>query len=1583
MRVKIPLVSCANLPEAIHSLTIFNNVDEIQKEKAMKVTAGLLPIFLIASLMPAHADETHDVMVGQIFSKQLTMCNGVYSLVKESSMGVFDAIGLTGTGSLTYEPRDGRAGIFMIRCDEGSKKKEERFTFRVQRPALVEQTLSLGNKACESINLSTGNSPFYTSYHLSAYGSAQNGTATIDGKTLTYCKEKNVSTDALKYYGLLDYTSGEVFNANVVINMQPAVFATRDISVAAPSNGVVVFDFQDYYRDQQINGKPLFRNFQFCGQTPSQGTASYNGWTFQAAQYVFDPKTVSGSDAFEYCVIDNGGNISAPAKITVNFAAPINIILDDPALSATVNTPFSYKFTTSGGKAPYTYQVVGGALPGGLTFAGDTLSGTPTSVNTHQFDLRVTDADGVHATKSFDIEIKKDMRPPVADDFTLSVSSRDTGTWIPFDVRDHVTNYGDPADQINVKSASAVGVDFNISGLGGQIFVPISAVGSVQVQYTVSNSISSVESNIATITINLADPVVTIDRLQQSVPIVGQPYQARFVASGAASPYTYSISGDVPAGLSWNEISNSGGSATYELSGTPTRGGMYNFNLTVIDANGFSSTLPISIDLGKDLSASDATLDVAYGGTVSVDLADYIEGTYKSIEVATDHLYGYATLSGTVLTYTSPDSSKPLAISDNIGFTAVFDNNLVGGRASATLTLNLLPPAAPTAIPFSVVADRVNGVEFNLFDHYQKSFFDVNYTMVVGTPSSGVVLDLGNGRFQYKPDPMNLAAHTVHLQFVVQDTYFVSAPATITVEVPERKTVSLQGALVTGKVGEPIQHIITVNGGVAPFHIAPMMGGLPDGLSINGETIEGSPTTEGVFMIMIGVRDAEGTVGSGMFRFEIAPADAVVEVTLPALSLSGKVGNQFIQQFTADGGSEPYTFAVVNALPDGLALNGDTVSGTPTAEGNFSFELQATDADGIVGTQVYTIIIAPSDPVISLPTASDGSLTLEYGETGEISLTGLVSGDVDAISIVSQPSKGVVKFDGNKATYVPNEGATGNDKFVFTATNAAGSVSGTVTITISAPVVVGDAPVAKDHVVRLEPLQAGSVVMTEGAVSVDPINKAHVLTSVAKSEGSTKVFDKEIKFTPNKAFAGQTVVSYQLENKWGRSNVATITFVMAPRPDPSKDAEVAALIKAQMDAAIKLDSDQVDNITKRIEQIRSEAPGQRLNSVSWDLGVNSTDIKDDEDTSKDSTSLQGEFRSENSLAIWSTGYIRLGEHDDGKIDFSTTAYGGTAGLDYRFSETFVGGVAVGYGREVAEIGSNGTENEAQAISGALYGTWHNQSGAFIDGILGYSHLTMDSSRYVTSNGGIAYGSRTGSTVFGSVIGGYRFETENGLKIEPYAGFRGVAGKLNGSTETGADWNNLAYGDTNISSLKAVAGLRLEQDFEMNDFLITPSAKVEYRHELAGSTTTSLGYADLGTMPYSVTTEASETKTVVATVGVRVKPKGSNLAIEGNVQANFNGSAKPSTTYSVKLSGHFCGFASKEGDCMSREEKVVYFKAELVKAKKAKNKPRITEVSKLLANAEADLLEWKKLTKNAKPLPELLYVDTISGKPSKR
>jgi hypothetical protein len=114
-------------------------------------------------------------------------------------------------------------------------------------------------------------------------------------------------------------------------------------------------------------------------------------------------------------------------------------------------------------------------------------------------------------------------------------------------------------------------------------------------------------------------------------------------------------------------------------------------------------------------------------------------------------------------------------------------------------------------------------------------------------------------------------------------------------------------------------------------------------------------------------------------NLEQVVTEPVVITVGPATIAQGHVSVAYSQQFTASGGTGPYTFATTSTLPDGISLIGDTLSGTPTAEGDFSITITATDNNGVSGSGTYTLTIAPTPPITIMPEVlPEGILGVEY-----------------------------------------------------------------------------------------------------------------------------------------------------------------------------------------------------------------------------------------------------------------------------------------------------------------------------------------------------------------------------------------------------------------------------------------------------------------------------------------------------------------------------------------------------------------------------------------------------------------------------
>src|SRR5215471_15863947 len=85
----------------------------------------------------------------------------------------------------------------------------------------------------------------------------------------------------------------------------------------------------------------------------------------------------------------------------IDYVGPDLLSIDTtcPLPDGTVGTPYSATLTATGGTAPYTWTLLSGSLPPGLSLSGaGVISGTPTTAGTYTFTLKVVDASGQTAT---------------------------------------------------------------------------------------------------------------------------------------------------------------------------------------------------------------------------------------------------------------------------------------------------------------------------------------------------------------------------------------------------------------------------------------------------------------------------------------------------------------------------------------------------------------------------------------------------------------------------------------------------------------------------------------------------------------------------------------------------------------------------------------------------------------------------------------------------------------------------------------------------------------------------------------------------------------------------------------------------------------------------------------------------------------------------------------------------------------------------------------------------------------------------------------------------------------------------------
>jgi len=231
----------------------------------------------------------------------------------------------------------------------------------------------------------------------------------------------------------------------------------------------------------------------------------------------------------------------------------------------------------------------------------------------------------------------------------------------------------------------------------------------------------------------------------------------------------------------------------------------------------------------------------------------------------------------------------------------------------------------------------------------------------------------------------------VLLNVILTATAVVNKKNTATLNIsvspaPTISTTSLPGAI----NGQNYSQQVVANGGVAPLFFTLTSGSLPTGfhLDTNGLISGRSTSNGGTFNFTLLVTDQGNPplTASQSYTIIIAPAPLLSIVTTSLTNAAQ--GSPYNFPLAASGGVPPLTWAIsAGALPPGVSLNTSTgqLSGTPTAQGTFSFTVTVTDSALLppnqqpqIATQALSLTVgAPGSLFItttSLPQANTATL---------------------------------------------------------------------------------------------------------------------------------------------------------------------------------------------------------------------------------------------------------------------------------------------------------------------------------------------------------------------------------------------------------------------------------------------------------------------------------------------------------------------------------------------------------------------------------------------------------------------------------
>ncbi len=307
--------------------------------------------------------------------------------------------------------------------------------------------------------------------------------------------------------------------------------------------------------------------------------------------------TVTGTDSST-----GTGPYTVSAIYTLTTSAPTVSLSPTTLSSATVGTATSQSVTASGGASPYSYAVVSGALPAGLSLNASTgtLAGTPTAAGTFSFTVRATDANAYSGTRSYSLTV---AAPTIA----LSPTTL-AGATVSTAYSQSVTAGGGTAPYTYAVTSGALPTGLSLSSAGTLSGTP-TAGGSFSVTISATDSTTGTGpfTGSRAYTLSVGSPTLAIAPASTAglTAVAGAGYSQTFTASGGNSPYTYALtvnSGTLPTGLAFN-------TGTGTLSGTPTTAGAVGFTVTATDSS--SGSGPYAVSGTYTLTVSAPTLTVA------------------------------------------------------------------------------------------------------------------------------------------------------------------------------------------------------------------------------------------------------------------------------------------------------------------------------------------------------------------------------------------------------------------------------------------------------------------------------------------------------------------------------------------------------------------------------------------------------------------------------------------------------------------------------------------------------------------------------------------------------------------------------------------------------------------------------------------------------------------------------------------------------------------------------------------------------------------------------------------------------------
>jgi uncharacterized protein (DUF433 family) len=633
--------------------------------------------------------------------------------------------------------------------------------------------------------------------------------------------------------------------------------------------------------------------------------------------------------------VTDGDAQTATMAVNITVAGDLSIT-GTPANFGTTTVAYSdSSLGHSGGQSPYAFSISSGALPAGLTLNTGTgaITGTPTTPGTYNFTVKVSDANASFASTALTITVAafpalSGSLPDATNGVAYSASYTASGGHAPlaYDI-----SVGSLPNNLTINSSTGV-----ISGTPD-------TNGASTFTVRATDAHGNVATRAGTVTVYAA-PALSGSYTTAMEATVAYSSNAVTVSGGKA-PIAWTVSGGtLPPGLTLNGTNGL-------LSGTPTTAGSYTFTVRATDA------------LGRTASST-------FTRTVAARLTVSIAGVDTQLEELIDIAHGTITVAGGVAPFLYFTGNEmpfgTLGIADSaVGTISGHANSGQHGTYHAAINVQdalgvlvSVPWTYTVKEPVSIAGTPKNGTVGVPYSYTFTGTFGwppYAFTWSAGTMPNGLSINNATGVLSGTPTVANTFNPTIHIidnlggGDSVATSIVIHAYPTLTLNYTRGTVGQAYSAGVTGALGWPPYTYAYTGQGISGLLFS----------TANG-AITGTPTVAGTYTATTTLTDSAGNRVTRSTTITIAGA-----LQVSGSFVSGKVGTAYSDAVQGSGGWPAYSFAKISGtLPTGLSLaSNGTLSGTPSAAGNFTFTVRVTDADGNIADKAFTVSITASSPL--------------------------------------------------------------------------------------------------------------------------------------------------------------------------------------------------------------------------------------------------------------------------------------------------------------------------------------------------------------------------------------------------------------------------------------------------------------------------------------------------------------------------------------------------------------------------------------------------------------------------------------------